>query len=127
MLRSLLHLATSQPQLLADHLEAYSELLAGELLEATTQWKRRAAFQVLGYCGLALSALLGAIALMLWAVVPVAGMSQPWLLVAVPLVPAAVGLWATMMARTSVRGLPFATLRRQWAADVAMLHDAGRA
>ena len=124
MLRPLFRLATRQPQLLADHLEAYSGLVASELAMVATQWKRQAACRVLGYVAFTLATLLGAIALMLWAVVPVLSMNQPWLLIFVPAVPALVGAWALLKASGITHHEAFAALRRQWAADAAMLREA---
>ncbi len=123
MFRALFRIATSQPQLLADHVEAYSELVASEVGSAAEHWKRRAVLLLIGYGSLAAAVFLGAIALMLWAAIPTASMNQPWVLLAVPVVPAAVGLWATMRAELMVSGEAFGMLRRQWAADVAMLRE----
>lgn len=124
MLHPLLRLASRQPQLLADHLQAYSALVASEMGLAATQFKRDLGLRVLGYGAAAAAALLGAIALMLWAVVPVASMNQPWVLVAVPLLPAALACWALSRAKTSETAPAFAHLKRQWAADAALLREA---
>jgi len=124
MFRSLFRLATSQPHLLADHVEAYAELVASEVGTVAGRWKSRVFLLLVGYGSLAVAVLLGAIALMLWAVVPTDSMNQPWVLVAVPLVPAVVGIGAAMRASGAVTEDPFSTLRRQWAADVAMLREA---
>ena len=123
MLLPLFRLATRQPQLLADHLEAYSGLVASELGTVATQWKHSATYRVLGYVALGVATLLGAIALMLWAVVPVDAMNQPWLLVMVPLAPALVGVLALIKSATGPRSPAFAALRRQWAADAEMLRE----
>ena len=123
MFRQLFRLATREPEILADHVEAYSELIAGELNTAATRGQRRAALGLLGYASFAVAGLLTAMALMLWAVIPVTTMNEPWVLLIVPLVPAIVGLWALRSARTVMGQEPFVTLRRQWAADREMLRE----
>jgi uncharacterized membrane protein YqjE len=123
MFKQLFRLATREPEVLADHVEAYSELIAGELNTAATRWQRHAALRVLGYASFVVAGLLIAIALMLWAIVPVTTMNEPWVLLVVPLVPAIVGLWASTSARTASGAENFLTLRRQWAADREMLRE----
>lgn len=125
MFKQLFRLATREPEILADHVEAYSELIAGELNTAATRWRRHAALRVVGYASFIVSGLLIAMALMMWAIVPVTTMNEPWVLLVVPLVPATVGLWASISARTGVGAETFLTLRRQWAADRAMLREVG--
>jgi uncharacterized membrane protein YqjE len=123
MFTQLFRLATQEPGILADHVEAYSELIAGELSTAASRWKRRMVLSVLAYAAFAVAGLLTAIALLLWAAVPIARMNEPWVLVLVPLVPAIAGLFASIFARTGVREETFVTLRRQWAADREMLRE----
>jgi hypothetical protein len=65
MFKQLFRLATREPEILADHVEAYSELIAGELNTAATRWQWRAALRVLGYASFAVAVLLIAMALML--------------------------------------------------------------
>ena len=123
MFSQLFRLATREPEILADHVEAYSELIAGELQTAAARWQRQATLRVLGYASFVVAGLLIAMALMLWAVVPVTAMNEPWVLLVVPLVPAIVGLWASRSARTGMGAEPFVTLRREWAADREMLRE----
>ena len=123
MFTQLFRLATHDPEILADHIEAYSELIAGELNTAASRWKRRVALGALAYASFAVTGLLVAMALMLWAAIPVERMSEPWVLVVVPLVPAVFGLWASISARAAAVTRTFVTLRRQWAADREMLRE----
>jgi uncharacterized membrane protein YqjE len=123
MFKQLFRLATREPEILADHVEAYSGLIAGELNTAAGRWQRHAALRVLGYASFIVSGLLIAMGVMLWAVVPITTMNKPWVLAIVPLVPAAIGLWASSSARTAVGSETFSTLRRQWAADREMLRE----
>ena len=50
MLHPLLHLVATQPQLLADHAEAYAELVAEELGDFSVTWKRRALLNAVALC-----------------------------------------------------------------------------
>lgn len=124
MLIPLFRLASRQPQLVAEHLEAYSALVASELGTVVVQWKQSATYRVLGYLALGGATLLGAIATMLWAVVPVEAMNQPWLLVVVPLVPALIGVAALVNSAATPHSPAFAALRRQLAADAELLREA---
>ena len=123
MFKQLFRLATREPEILADHLEAYSELIAGELNTAATRWQRHAALRALGYASFVVAGLLTAMALMLWAVIPVTTMNEPWVLPVVPLVPVIVGVWSSRSARKVLGAETFVTLRRQWAADREMLRE----
>jgi hypothetical protein len=123
MLTQLFRLATREPEVLAEHVEAYSELVAEELHTAATRWKRHLVLKVVGYAAFLLAGLLLTISLLLWAVVPVTAMNEPWVLLVVPLVPAIVGLWASRSARKAMGTETFATLRYQWAADRGLLRE----
>jgi len=124
MFRPLFHLATSQPQLLADHVEAYADLASCELRVATAQWKRRLSLHLAGAAALGATLVLTGIAIMLWGVLPATSMSQPWLLWLVPTVPALAGIGCCWLAGPDASAQNFALLRRQWAADRAMLREA---
>ncbi len=124
MFRPLFHLATRQPQLLAEHVEAYADLVSCELRVATALWKRRLVLRLAGAAALGVGVLLGGVAIMFRAVLPVAPMPAPWLLWLVPLVPALFGIGCCWLAGPDVPGQNFALLRRQWAADRAMLREA---
>lgn len=64
----LLHLLLTQPRLLADHVEAYAELVATEIGNVSVAWKRRALLNAVALCCLGVAAVLAGVALMLWAV-----------------------------------------------------------
>ena len=121
MIHPALIAAARQPGLMLDHASAYADLASAELDEWRDQWQRRArlgaAAALLAYLSLAMA---GGAGLAL-AVVPLAHMSLPWLLAAVPAVPlllAAVLAWRVhRMERTP----PFAELRQQLAQDLATL------
>ena len=119
----LLHLIATQPQLLADHAEAYVDLIGDEIGTASSQWKRRVALNALSLCLGGAGVVLGGVALMLWGALPPAGMQAPWALIAAPAVPllAAIGCW--LVGRAPSAAGAFDNVRRQMHADVAMLRE----
>lgn len=121
MLHPVFRLAASQPQLLAEHAAGYAGLLAEELAISGAQLKRRIALQIVGLLGLMVAAILGGVAVLLWASLPAASMQQPWLLWFVPLVPALLGALALWVSNSNPVEPAFATLREQLAQDAAML------
>ena len=123
MLHPLLHLIATQPQLLADHAEAYADLLGEELGTASAVWKRRVALNAVALCSLGVSAVLGGVALMLWAVIPPADIQAPWALLVGPLLPLAVTVACLLAARPQARAGTFDNVKRQMRADVAMLRE----
>lgn len=123
MMHPLLHLIATQPQLLADHAEAYAELVAAEIGNVSAAWKRRAMLNAVALCCLVVAAVLAGVALMLWAVIPAAPMQALWVLIAVPLTPIAVAVGCLLAARPQDDGNPFDNVRRQVKADMAMLRE----
>ncbi len=136
MLRALLRLISTQPTLLADHVQAYAELAADEFGQARAAWQRRLLLQAVCLCSLAVSAVLAGVALMLWAVIPEARMQAPWALLAAPLLPLLLALCCgclaqSLAAKPALNGGQSGTLsgafprvREQLAADRAMLSEA---
>jgi uncharacterized membrane protein YqjE len=124
MIHPLFKTLATRPELLADHLGAYAQLVSVEASETTAQLRNHAVWAV----GLALGAALGVglagTALLLLAIVPVADMPLPWLLVIVPAVPllAALGCWLKM--RQNPLSYSFDLLREQVALDTALLREA---
>jgi hypothetical protein len=123
MLHPLLLLATTQPQLLADHAEAYAELVAAEIGTVSAAWKRRAVLNGVALCCMGVAAVLAGVALMLWAVIPVAGIQAPWALVAAPLLPLAVTVACLWAAQSGGDAGGFDKLRQQVKADIVMLRE----
>jgi hypothetical protein len=123
MMHPLLHLIATQPQLLADHAEAYAELVAAEIGTVSASWKRRAMLNVVALCCLGVAAILAGVALMLWAVMPAAAIEAPWALIAAPLLPIGVALGCLLAAREQADNSAFDTLRRQLKADIVMLRE----
>lgn len=123
MLYTLLRLLATKPQLLADHAEGYAELVGEEIASVSTSWKRRAMLYAAALCCLGVAVVLAGVALMLWATTPAASVQAFWVLIATPLAPIVVALGCLLVARTPVEGRPFDNVRRQVAADMALLRE----
>jgi hypothetical protein len=125
ILHPLLRLTATQPHLLADHAEAYAELVGAQAASALLAWKRRAVFASASL-GLALiSVLLAGVAVMLWAVTPLDQIHQPIALFAAPILPAAVSIAFWLFARSQKVSGMFDEIRDQMRSDLAMLREAG--
>jgi hypothetical protein len=124
MMHPLLHLIASHPTLVADHAEAYAELVGEEFSAASLRWKRRALLSAVALCALGVGAVLAGVALMLWAVVPPENLHAPWALIVAPLVPLAAAAGCAAAARTPAGPGAFDNVRRQLREDVAMLREA---
>lgn len=124
MLHPLLHLVATQPRLLLDHAEAYADLVAEEIANASAAWKRRALLSAIAMFCLGVAVVFAGVALMLWAVTPVIQNRELWILVAVPLLPLVIGLLCLLIAKAGNNGGAFDDLRRQVRADMNMLREA---
>lgn len=120
----LFHLIASRPQLLADHAQAYAELVAAEIPRVSAAWKRSALLTAAAVLGMALALGLAGVALMLWAVLPEASMRAPWALLVVPLVPLTAALVCLLAAQRGGERAAFDELRLQVQADIGMLREA---
>lgn len=126
MIHPLLRLIATQPQLLADHAESYAGLVGEELGKTTAVWKRRVLLSAVALCLVGVAAVLGGVALMLWAVIPAANIQAPWALFAAPAVPTVVALWCAYQSRREA-GDGFSDLKQQIAADLVMLREVSAA
>lgn len=124
MIHPLFLLIATRPQLLADHAEAYAELVATEVGHVSAAWKRRALLYAVALGCLAVAAVLAGVALMLWAVIPVASMQAPWLLIVAPLLPMALAAGCLLAARSAGDANGFKNIGQQMKADLAMLREA---
>ena len=124
MAHPLFRLVAAQPQLLAEHLSSYADLLAGEWTAGSGLLLRRLALQLVGLICLAVSGTLAGVALLLWLMLPHAGVGLPWLLAAVPAAPAVLGLWAFLASARVPRRDATAVLRLHLAAYAEMLRRA---
>ena len=118
----MLRLVATQPQLLADHVEAYAALVNDEMGDAVSAWTRRVLLSAVALGLLGVGAVLGGVALMFWAVMPALDVPAIWALLMVPAVPIAVSLLCLLACR---RELPsaFADMKQQFAVDFAMLRE----
>jgi hypothetical protein len=123
MIHPLLHLIATRPQLLAEHAEAYAELLGDELGRTATAWKLRFVLGAIGLGLIAVAVVLTGVALMLWAVIPPAQMHAPWALIVAPLTPLVIALGCLARAGQAAGSVAFADLKEQMRADLAMLRQ----
>lgn len=121
MLYTLLRLSLTQPQLLADHADAYAELASTEMQAAAALWQRWLWLNALMVCCLGVAAVLAGVAWMLWAVTPMENIRSSWALLAAPLLPGALALGCWIQVRAQGSGAAFDKLLQQLRADIAML------
>lgn len=126
MIHPLLRLVATQPELLADHAEAYAGLMVEELGKTGTVWKNRVLLAAIALSLLAVTVVLGGVALMLWAVLPSTAIQAPWALIAAPVVPGVAALACGLAAKQKSAGA-FADLKSQVAADLLMLRQVSAA
>lgn len=122
MIHPLLRLVATQPQLLADHAEAYAGLVGEEIGRGIAGVKQRVLLMAIALGLVAVAAVLAGVSLMLWAVIPAAGMQAPWALLAAPGVPALVAV-ACFIGGRAKPAEAFADLKQQMAADLVMLRE----
>ena len=126
MIHPLLRLVATQPQLLADHAEAYAGLVADEFGRTGAVWKQRLLLAAMALSLIAVAVVLGGVALMLWAVLPATSIQAPWALFAAPAVPAIAAFICGLAAKQERAGA-FAELKQQVAADLVMLREVSAA
>lgn len=126
MVHPLLRLIATQPQLLADHAESYAGLVGEELGKTAAVWKRRVLLSAVALCLVGVAAVLGGVALMLWAVMPAANIQAPWALFAAPALPTLLALWCAYEGRRDTSD-GFRDLKQQIAADLLMLREVSTA
>ena len=123
----LLKLIATEPQLLADHAEAYASLVSAEFGTASAALKRRAVLGAAALCCLGVTAVLSGVALMFWGVIPLANSPAPWVLVVTPLAPALLAVVCLLAARAAGDAGAFDNVRSQVKADMALLRELGSA
>ncbi|MGH6645656.1 hypothetical protein [Aquabacterium sp.] len=127
MIRPLLQLMATEPELLANHLQSYAELLGDEVGHFQGQFRRHwVMFAVLALL-LTVTVILTGVCLMLWLITPEAQLRQlqlPWALWLVPASMAAVCTALAIVMKQEERTPGFLVLRQQIAADIAMLKQA---
>ncbi|HEV7913516.1 MAG TPA: hypothetical protein VGP22_07095 [Albitalea sp.] len=126
MIHPLFRLIASEPQMLAEHVEAYAEMVSEEVGAVATRMKRRMLLHALSLFGIAVAVVLAGVAVMLWAAVPTENMRAPWVLLLAPAAPALLAAWCHVSAKAGkdeVHGMK--AIREQLAADAAMLRSVG--
>ncbi len=125
MLRPLLHLIVTQPELLGEHVEAYAQLVGEEVGKISALWVWRVVYWATAGVMLGMGVLFTGIALMLWGA---ASLDDPmiasWLLIVVPLVPFVIAAICVLLARSKADYPAFEVVKKQLDADVALLREA---
>jgi hypothetical protein len=116
----LLALLVTRPQLLLDHAQAYAALFQKELAQVRTSWQKWFLWQAVALCSLGAAVVLGGVALMLWAVTPMADIHAAWALFVVPLLPLVMAAVCSRLASQQNQNDAFASLIWQINADLAM-------
>ena len=124
MLHPVLRLLATRPHWLAEHAEAYAELAAAEAGAAALAARRSVILAATVFGGLGLSAVLGGVALMLWAALPSLPSATAWVLWAVPALPLSVAILALLVKQSGSDEGSFVLLRQQLQADMALLREA---
>ena len=124
MIHPLFRTLATRPEVLAEHLGAYAQLVSVEASETTAQLRNYALWAVGAMLGLALGTGMAGTALLLLAVVPVNDMPYPWLLIAVPAVPYVLAGFCVLQMRRRPPNCSFDLLREQVALDTALLREA---
>ena len=127
MIHPLLHLIATKPQLLGDHVEAYAELVGAEVGKTSKMWITRVVYWAAAAFLLTTFVTFTGVAIMFWAVVPTDNMNLPWLLVVVPLVPLAGGIFCVLRAKADAGQNAFQTVKEQLSADLQMLREVSAA
>lgn len=110
-----------------DHAQAYAELFSSELGIAGENWKRQLVLNGVAVFALGVGVIFAGVAMLLWATVPLAESPAPWALIAVPVTPFVLGIACLFFASRCSKAVPFVNIRRQLAADLAMVRQAGSA
>jgi hypothetical protein len=121
----ILRLIASRPELVVEHAQAYSDLMATQAGEAYSAWRRRAWLGAAGLVLLGMALALAGVAVMLLTMLPTWPGQAPWVLGVVPALPLAAGIACLLSARRRSPGGTFAVLREQVQADLAMLQRSG--
>ena len=123
MIHPLFQVIAREPDLITEHVGAYAGLVATEIEKTASYWKSRVVLHATALILLTVSIIFTGVALMLWALVPLANMNLPWLLVLVPLAFLLVGGVCASIARAEPKSPAFDALKQQVSADLAMLRE----
>jgi MFS family permease len=118
----LLHLLMAQPGLLGEHAQGYAGLLASEVAELREVAQRRLLWGAATAACASIGVVLGGVALMLWAVMPVQTVGAQWVLLVTPGVPLIAALLC-LQALRSPAPAAFARTKQQIQADMNLLSE----
>lgn len=127
MLKSLhpaLQLIATQPQLVFDHLGIYVEWLSDEVSRASVRWRWRLILWVLAVLCVGMAFVLGGVALMLWATVPLNSAAPTWVLWVTPLFPLLVSVVCVVVLLSGSRESLIEQLKLQFREDVSVFLEA---
>jgi hypothetical protein len=112
------------PEILADHAEAYADLITESLKSTMSHWRRRVVCDVAVACCVFLSVIFAGVAAMIWGASTGLVYQGQWLLLGVPIVPliVAFGLWQFIAKRTDGPDA-IEIVKRQVRADLAVLRQ----
>lgn len=125
MTTPLLHLLVTQPRLVAEHADAYAELIVEEISAASANYERRATLSAAQLCCFTGAATLAGVATMLWSIVPVPTTLSLWIWMGAPLIPLAAAWWCRVALKECSNSRPFGRVRDQLAEDLIMLREEG--
>ena len=127
MIRPLLQMMATEPELLTEHLHCYAELLGEEVGSYQGQFKRHwTLFAVLALL-VTVTLILTGVALMLWLITPSVQLQQlklPWAFWLVPAAMFVLCAVVSILMKRKRRPPGFLALRQQIAADIAMFKEA---
>ena len=117
-LSSILQVLANHPALVVDHAQAYAGLLASETQAVGKHYQRQTVLLAVAIASLCVGAVLIGVAWMLFA-----SGTPAWAVLTAPLPALLVGAWCLYKAREPSPSVPFDELKRQWAADWAILQE----
>ena len=119
MLPPFLRILINEPELVAEHISAYSSLIAQDVHLWQTRMQRRVLLKLLMGGSLLLTLLFSGIALMVWGATD----SHHWTLIVVPLIPLALTIAVAFLASGSTTRQPFEASKKQFCADLNMFKE----
>jgi len=124
MIHPIVRLIATEPQLVAEHVGAYAELIGDEAQQVQQRWKFKILFSVLALFLVFVAVVLAGVAVMLWAITPGLSAASQWALGLAPAIPAVAALAMGLAARRPSAERAFASIKAQVASDLRMLSEA---
>lgn len=120
----LLRFISLHRSLLIEHVRNYAALFSEQAKQLLADFRNKIILGILCLCFALISVILSGVGLMLWAVLPSTDLKVSWILVATPLIPAAIAVWCGWMASRN-GGDAFSELKRQVNEDVKLFQQKG--